>query len=332
MDSATSPSAATAALPSGTVAFLFTDIEGSTVRWDRDPAAMQHAVRRHDELMKAIIAEHAGHVFKTIGDAFCAVFWHPSDALAAAVHAQRALAETDFAAVDGIEVRMALHVGSSDERDGDYFGPTLNRVARLLAIGHGGQVLVSGTAVEIAAHALPDNVTLKDLGEHKLKDLPQSEHVFQLGAPGLLADFPKLRSLGTFDTNLPQQLSSFIGRENDVADIERRLDEARLVTLFGAGGLGKTRCAQQVGAEMLEGFSDGVWFVDLAPLKDPTLVPHEIAAVFAVPESPNRPMLETLIKHLERKQALLLLDNCEHVIGEAAKTAVALLRGCPKIK
>src|SRR5271165_1220581 len=332
MDSATSPSAATAALPSGTVAFLFTDIEGSTVRWDRDPAAMQQAVRRHDELMRTIIAEHAGHVFKTIGDAFCAVFWNPSDALAAALHAQLALEETDFSAVDGVRVRMAVHVGTSDERDGDYFGPTLNRVARLLAIGFGGQVLLSGNAAESATSDLPAGVTLRDLGEHRLKDLTAPERVFQLVAGSLQADFPKLRSLGVFDTNLPQQLSSFVGRENDVADIERRLDEARLVTLFGAGGLGKTRCAQQVGAEMLEGFSDGVWFVDLAPLKDPTLVPHEIAAVFAVPESPNRPMLETLIKHLERKQALLLLDNCEHVIGEAAKTAVALLRGCPKIK
>jgi len=335
MDSATSSSAwasEAAALPSGTVAFLFTDIEGSTVRWDRDPAAMQHAVRRHDELMKAIIAEHAGHVFKTIGDAFCAVFWHPSDALAAAVHAQRALAETDFAAVDGIEVRMALHVGSSDERDGDYFGPTLNRVARLLAIGHGGQVLISGSAAELADQQLPPGITLRDLGEHRLKDLTAPERVFQLLGAGLQAEFPKLRSLGLFDTNLPQQLSSFVGRENEIAEIERLLKEARLVTLFGAGGLGKTRCAQQVGAAVLEQFGDGVWFVDLASLGDPSLVPNEIAAIFAVRELPNRPMLETLTAHLERKHALLLLDNCEHLIGEAAKTAATILSGCPKIK
>jgi predicted ATPase/class 3 adenylate cyclase len=319
------------ALPTGTVAFLFTDIEGSTVRWDRDPSAMQDAVRRHDALMRAAIAEHEGHVFKTIGDAFCAVFWRVDQAARAALDAQRALAEADFSAVDGVRVRMALHVGTSDERDGDYFGPTLNRVARLLAIGYGGQVLLSGSAAEIVAGAL-DDVELRDLGDHRLKDLSARERVFQLSAPGLPSDFPRLRSLDVFDTNLPQQLSSFIGREKDVADIEHLLEDARLVTLFGAGGLGKTRCCQRVGRDLLERFSDGVWFIDLAPLRDPALVASEVASVFGVQEQSNRGMLDTLVAHLERKDALLLLDNCEHVVGEAATTASAVLAGCPKIK
>ncbi len=311
---------------------MFTDIEGSTIRWDRDRVAMQRAVRLHDELMRAAIGRHNGHVFKTIGDAFCAAFHLVEEAMGAALDAQRTLAEGDFADVDGIRVRMALHVGTADERDGDYFGPTLNRVARLLAIGHGGQVLVSGTAAELAAHAIPEGATLKDLGEHKLKDLSQSEHVYQLAGAGLPAEFPKLRSLGAVDTNLPQQLSSFLGRENDVAAIEKLLDAGRLVTLFGAGGLGKTRCSQQLGAKLLERFSDGVWFVDLAPLSDAALVPNEVGAVFGVQEPANRPMLEALVSRLERKNALILLDNCEHVIGEAARTAAVILAACPKIK
>ena len=320
------------ALPSGTVAFMFTDIEGSTVRWDRNPAAMQEALRRHDALMRTVIEAEGGHVFKTIGDAFCAVFRRVDDAVRAALEAQRVLAETDFSEVDGVRVRMAVHVGTSDERDGDYFGPALNRVARLLAIGHGGQVLLSGTAADMLAGHLPPGVELLDLGDHRLKDLSARERVFQLNRSGLQADFPKLRSIAGFETNLPQQLSSFVGRENDLADIERLVEESRLVTLFGAGGLGKTRCAQQIGAGFLERFGDGVWFVDLAPLSDSALVANEIATVFGVNELPNRPMLDTLTAHLERKHALLLLDNCEHVIGQAAKTTAAILAGCPKIK
>ena len=320
------------ALPSGTVTFMFTDIEGSTVRWDRDRVAMQQAVRLHDDLMRAAIARHDGHVFKTIGDAFCAVFTFVGDGLAAALDAQRTLAENDFSAVDGIRVRMALHVGTADERDGDYFGPTLNRVARMLAIGHGGQVLVSGAAAAFAETALPDGALLIDKGEHRLKDLSQPERVYQLSAPGLATEFPALRSLGVFDSNLPQQLSSFVGRENDVAIIERLLDGARLVTLFGTGGLGKTRCSQQVGAKVLETFADGVWFVDLAPLADPALVPNEIGTIFGVQETANRPMLETLVAYLARKNVLLILDNCEHVIGEAARSAAAILAAAPKVK
>jgi predicted ATPase/class 3 adenylate cyclase len=317
-------------LPSGTVAFLFTDVEGSTVRWDRDAAAMQRAVRRHDDLMRAAIVAHNGHVFKTIGDAFCAVFWQVDDALRASLAAQRSLDAEDFSSVEGMRVRMALHVGSSDERDGDYFGPTLNRVARLLAIGHGGQVLLSGKAAESVA-ALPSDVTFKDLGDHRLKDLTASEHVFQVIAAGLAVDFPKLRSLSVLSNNLPLQIASLVGRESDVIEIKSLLEGSRLVTLTGTGGVGKTRCALQVGAETLDEFADGVWFIDLAPLHDPSLVPNVIASVLDVQETPTQSMHDALINHLRHKDLVLIVDNCEHVVAEASKIAGAILRDCPNV-
>ncbi len=319
-------------MPTGEVAFLFSDIEGSTVRWDRSPAAMQLAVRRHDALMHAVIVAHHGRVFKTIGDAFCAVFWRIEDGIEAALEAQRALAAEDFIAVDGIRVRIALHVGSSDERDGDYFGPTLNRVARLLAIGHGGQVLLSAAATAAAGDRLPPAATIRDHGEHRLKDLTAPERVYQLVVPDLAAEFPALRSLSVLNNNLPLQLTSFVGRDRDVADIKGLLESSRLVTLFGAGGVGKTRCALQVGAELLDDFGDGVWFADLAPLGDPALVANAIASAFELQESPNHPMLDTLSNQLKGKQLLLILDNCEHLITEVARAAVTLLQACPKVK
>jgi len=317
--------------PSGTLAFFFTDIEGSTVRWDRDATAMTVALRRHDCLMREAIGANRGHVFKTIGDAFCAVFPTVDDGVCAAIAAQRALADEDFSAVEGVSVRMALHVGTADERDGDYFGPTLNRVARLLAVGHGGQVLLSATAAALARTGLQD-VTLRDLGEHRLKDLSASERIYQLEAPGLGTDFPRLASLAASKTNLTHQLSSFIGREREVAAIYDLLRVSRLVTVFGTGGLGKTRCSLQVGAASIEAFPDGVWFTDLAAIGDPALVPNAVADIFGIQESPRKPILETLIAALRSKDALLILDNCEHVIETASQTAAAILRGAPKIK
>ena len=229
------------ARPTGTVTFAFTDIEGSTQRWDRDRAAMQDAVRRHDALMQTAIAQHSGYVFKTIGDAFCAAFARPEDAVAAILDAQRTLGVEDFSRTDGLRVRAAIHTGTADERDGDYFGPALNRVARLLAIGHGGQVLVSGVTTDLVQGALPAQATLRDLGEHRLKDLARPEHVYQLLAPDLAADFPPLRSLRVLPNNLPLQLSTFVGRETEIVEIATLIEKHRLVTLVGSGGVGKTR-------------------------------------------------------------------------------------------
>jgi class 3 adenylate cyclase len=212
-------------LPSGTVSFAFTDIEGSTVRWDRDRAAMQDAVRRHDAIMRAAIADHDGYVFKTIGDAFCAAFWRPEDAVAAMLAAQHALEAEDFSVVDGIRVRAAVHTGTADERDGDYFGPVVNRVARLLSIGHGGQLLVTGVVESLTASLLPAHAMLRDLGVHRLKDLSAPEHVFEVVPSALARRHPPLRSLDAHANNLPTALSSFIGR----GELARRLGRRRVV-------------------------------------------------------------------------------------------------------
>ena len=242
------------ARPTGTVTFLFSDIEGSTVRWERDRDAMATALARHDALMRATLETRGAYVFKTMGDAFCAAFGTASDAIAAALDAQRALATADFSGVEGLPVRMALHSGSADERGGDYFGPAVNRVARLLAIGHGGQVLASGACMEVVQSELPQDCSLRDLGTHRLKDLAQPERVYQLIASDLAADFPALRSLDHLSNNLPAQLTSFVGREDDVAEITTLLEKHRLVTLTGAGGVGKTRTSLQVAANLIDSF------------------------------------------------------------------------------
>src|SRR5579862_1479280 len=207
--------------PTGTVTFLFTDIEGSTHRWERDRAAMQDAVRRHDRIVRDAIESHGGVVFKTIGDAYCAAFSDAGAAAAAAIDAQRRLAAEDFSAVDDVRVRMALHAGTADERDGDYFGPAVNRVARLLAIGHGGQVLLSNVAAEGARERLPDGAALRDMGRHRLKDIAEPEIVYQLVVPDLPQAFPALRSIGGSPNNLPLQLTSFVGRQRESAEVEQ---------------------------------------------------------------------------------------------------------------
>jgi predicted ATPase len=289
---------------------------------------MALALARHDALMRDAIERHGGYVFKTVGDAFCAVFHSPEHGVAATVAAQRALLAEDFSAVDGILVRMALHAGMADERGGDYFGPPVNRVARLLATGHGGQVLLSGTIAQLLRSELPESTTLRDLGAHRLKDLSSPERVYQLLSPGLLEEFPPLRSLSVLLNNLPPKLTSFVGREREVAEIGVLLHDHRLVTLTGAGGVGKTRCALQVGAELLDQSDDGVWLIELAPVLDSSLVESTIAHVFGIRQLQGRPISETLLGHLASKKLLLVLDNCEHVIEAARAVVAAILRAC----
>jgi predicted ATPase/class 3 adenylate cyclase len=316
--------------PSGTITFVFTEIEDGAQRWDRDRAAMQTAVRRHDAIVRDALEGHGGHVFKTTGDAFCAAFSNAADAVAAALALQTALAQQDFADVDGLRVRVAVHTGTADERDGDYFGPTVNRAARLLAIGHGGQVLLSKISVELARNRV-ELGGLRDLGKQKLKDLSEPEHVFQLDVPGAPAEFPALRSAGLGETNLPEEVKSFIGREADVAAITELFTHGRLVTLVGVGGVGKTSCALKAGAGLLANFSDGVWFVDLAAITDPTLVAAEVGQVFHLVESAKGAVLDALTAHLRGKQTLILLDNCEHLLETCCRIAAALLRACPGV-
>ncbi len=318
--------------PTGTVTFLFSDIEGSTVRWEHNPDAMAAALAQHDALVRAAMEARGGYVFKTVGDAFCVVFAAAPNAIAAALDAQRTLIAQDFASVDGLRVRMALHSGHAEERDGDYFGPTLNRVARLLAIAHGGQVLVSGRCAEYVERLMPPESSLRDLGAHRLKDLAQPERVYQLVAPDLPGEFPQLRSLDHLSNNLPGQVTSFVGRQEVVAEIRALLERHRLVTLVGAGGAGKTRCAIQVGAELVDASTDGVWLVELAPISDPSLVVSAIALALNAQESPNRPQLDALITYLKRKRLLIILDNCEHLVDESRAIVSAILRGCPDVR
>ncbi|MGB6518855.1 MAG: adenylate/guanylate cyclase domain-containing protein, partial [Candidatus Cybelea sp.] len=320
------------ARPTGTVTFAFTDIEGSTVRWERDREAMKYAVRRHDALMQTAIARHNGYVFKTIGDAFCAAFARPEDAVAAILDAQRAIAAEDFSAIDGLRVRAALHVGTADERDGDYFGPAVNRVARLLTTGYGGQVLLSGPCADVVQAKLPPHCSLRDLGAHRLKDLAQPERVYQLMTPDLPQAFPALRSLDHLSNNLPAQLTSLVGREDDVAEITALVHEHRLVTLTGAGGVGKTRASLQIAANLIEGFSDGVWLIELAPLTSGDYIPSAVAQALEVRLATEGGPVESLVRALKGKQALLVFDNCEHLVDAAARVISAILRGCSRVK
>jgi predicted ATPase/class 3 adenylate cyclase len=319
-------------LPSGTVTFLFTDIEGSTERWERYREPMKAAVRKHEEIIRAAVEAHDGYVFKSIGDAQCAAFYNVADAIAAALDAQRVLQKEDWSAVDGVKVRMAVHTGHTDERQGDYFGPAVNRVARLLAIGHGGQVLVSGASTDLAQGELPSLASLRDLGAHRLKDLTHPEQVYQLTAPDLTLEFPPLRSLEALPNNLPLQITSFVGRDLELLTLSDALGKHRLLTLVGAGGVGKTRFALQAAAELLDRYEDGVWLVELAPISDPDLVPSAVASVFHVREVENRTVTEALLHTLKPRKALIIFDNCEHVVEAAARLIDQILRNCPHIR
>jgi len=324
--------ASPAPAPTGTVVFLFSDIEGSTQRWEEYPEAMPEALARHDALMRAAIGARGGHVFKTIGDAFCCAFHTVPSAVDAAVEAQRAIGAESWSGVRGLAVRMAIHVGLADERDGDYFGPTVNRVASLIAIAHGGQVILSGAAAGLIAGVPGARVSLKDLGQHRLRDLASPEQVYQVISPGIAQVFPPLRSVNALPNNLPLQLTTFVGRERELDEIEGLLRNVRLLTLLGTGGVGKTRCAIQAAADVLDEMPDGAWFVDLAPIADPNLIHAAMLGALGVREDADRPALQTIVDHLKPRTTLLVLDNCEHVIGEAARAADAILRACEHVK
>jgi predicted ATPase/class 3 adenylate cyclase len=319
--------------PSGTVAFLFTDIEGSTKRWERDTAAMRAAVERHLTLLDDAITAQNGVLFKTIGDAVQAAFPSVPAAVAAAVAAQSELRHEDWGGPGPLRVRMAVHVGEATPRDGDYIAPCLNRLARLLGTGYGEQILLSEAARTMADGALPPGCDLLDLGSHRLRDLLQPEHIYQLRGPGLVADFPPLKSLDRHLHNLPAQPTALLGREPEVAATRALLEHegAHIVTLTGPGGTGKTRLGLQVGAELVEEFADGVWFVPLAAIADPDLVVPAIAQPLGVRETPGEPLLNTLQAHLLEKHALLLLDNFEHLTAAAAAVS-ALLAACPQVQ
>jgi predicted ATPase/class 3 adenylate cyclase len=321
-------------LPRGTVTFLFTDVEGSTRLWAEHPAAMPAVLRRHDALIEREVVRCGGVVVRPRGegDSRFAVFARAGEAVAAAAALQQALHAEPWPAALPLRVRVALHTGDAELWDGDYYGSAVNRCARLRAIAHGGQTLLSQATYDLVRDALPAGVRVRDLGEHRLSDLQRLEQVFQLLAGGLPTEFPPLRSLESLPNNLPLQLTSFVGREKEMGAVRSLLTGTRLLTLTGPGGTGKTRLAVHLAADLLERYPQGVWLVELAPLADPALVPQALATVLGVREDANRPLPATLAEVLRPKQLLLLLDNCEHLIEACAQLADALLRACPHVQ
>jgi predicted ATPase/class 3 adenylate cyclase/Tfp pilus assembly protein PilF len=319
-------------LPLEAVTILFTDIEKSTALWEQDAARMSRALAAHDALARRVVEARRGTVIKMTGDGMHAVFNAAHDALAASLDLQQAVA--DPAATDGLalHVRCGIHAGLVERRDSDCFGSPVNRAARIMASAHGGQVLLSQAAVELLRDLLPVPVTLRDLGTVRLKDLATPERVYQAVHPALRQDFPALRSLEATPNNLPQQPTSFIGRTREQWDVEQLLAKTRLLTLTGSGGCGKTRLALQIAADALDRYVDGVWFVELAPLSDPELVPQSVAAVLGLKEEPGTPLVRTLTDHLKDRRLLLLLDNCEHLLDACARLVDAVLRQCPGVR
>jgi len=324
-------------LPSGAVTFALSDIEGSTRRWQEDETAMRDSLARHDAIVRSTIAAHAGHVVKHTGDGMMAVFAGAADAIAAAVEAQRALHDADWGPLR-LVVRFAVHSGEAHERDGDYFGPTLNRVARLLAVAHGGQILVSSTAGALARERLEGGITLVDVGEHRLRDLDRPERVFQACADGLQREFPPLRSATSSLRGFPATRTRIIGRERLLAEIAERLDRASLVTLTGVGGSGKTRLAIEAGRRVGARLPDGAAFVDLSSLGDPDLIAQTVATAVGVPDtgtagrSGRDAAVEALLAYLAERRLLVVLDNCEHLIEGSADIVDRLLAACPDVK
>jgi predicted ATPase/class 3 adenylate cyclase len=318
-----------------TFTFLFTDIEGSTALLRRiGQNAYALVLDDHHAFIRSGLAAHDGREVKTMGDGFFAVFSSPSACVAAALEMQHGLETHDWPAGERVRVRMGVHTGEAAQTAAsDLMGLEVHRAARVAAIAYGGQVLLSETAAALVRDRLPPGAALADLGLHRLKDLGRPEQIFQLEAPGLQAEFPPLRSLGNpaLPNNLPTQLATFIGRERELADVKGLAETSRLVTLTGAGGAGKTRLSLQVAAELLDGSGDGVWLVELAPVADEDEVAPAIGAAVRIAGQPGRPILETLADALAPQNVLIVLDNCEHLIGACAKAADAILRRCPRV-
>jgi len=324
--------------PTGTVTFLFTDIEGSTRGWETDAAAMRAAFARQEAIIRHAVEANGGYAYKMVGDAFQAAFPTAPQALQAAIDAQVALHSETRPAGTGdtgekceVKVRMALHTGVTEERGDDYVGPILNRAARLLSAGHGAQILLSEVTQRLVQDDLPTDVWLLDMGQHRLKDLTRSEHIFQAVAPGLPSEFPPLKTLDNRPNNLPLQPTPLIGRERELAELGKLLasEQVRLLTLTGAGGTGKTRLGLQVASELLDDYPGGVWFVDLATLTDAALVPSAIAQTLRLREAPGKTVVDTLCDYLADKQILMVLDNFEQVM-DASEAVTALVKRAPR--
>ena len=316
-------------LPSGTVTFLFTDLEGSTRLWQEHPEAMQVASARHDDLVRALIEAHDGYVVKTTGDGFHAAFGAAHDAVHAAVAAQGALSTEAWGEIGPLVVRMGVHTGPAEIRDGDYYGTAVNRAARLMSVAHGGQIVVSLTTKELVQDR---GVELVDLGEHHLRDLARVDRVYQVVADGLPNEFPRLRSLEAFAGNLPLPTTSFVGRDVELAVVDTSLQSARLVTLTGVGGVGKTRLSLQVAAHALPRFPDGAWFCELAGATDDDSLLQVVMSTLGVTALPGTTPERSIVEFLRTRAALVLFDNCEHLLDAASQLVDAVLRECPNIR
>ena len=312
--------------------FLFTDIEGSTRLWDEQPERMQPALASHDALARATVGRHRGTLVKSTGDGIHAVFDDPLDGVLAVIALQQALGDPAATGGLGLRIRCGLHAGIVEQRDNDYFGSAVNRAARIMSAAHGGQALVSQSVADLVAGRLPPEVTLENLGVARLRDLARAESLFQIVHPALRRDFPPLRTLEAVSNNLPQQLTSFIGREREIRDVEALVRAGRLVTITGTGGLGKTRLSLQVAADLLDEFRGGVWLVELASFGDPRLVPQALASAIGIKEQSGGSLVEAIVRHLGDAPALLVLDNCEHLIAACAELAVQLLRSTPALR
>jgi predicted ATPase/class 3 adenylate cyclase len=314
-------------LPSGTVTFLFTDLEGSTRLWEEYPEGMKGALARHDDLMRRLIEAHAGYVVKATGDGFHAAFGSADGAVAAAVAIQTALAAEVWPDGVAMRVRMGVHVGETEERDGDYFGSAVNQAARLMGVAHGGQIVCSG----VVAALVGERFELVDLGMHRLRDLETVMHVWQVITPGQRQSFPPPRSLDAYLSNLPVELSAFVGRERDVDALVGLLGRSRNVTVIGVGGVGKTRLALRVASEALPRYRDGVWFCDLAPVRRDEEVLDAVAAALGYVAAQGMTVEEGLRRFLEHKTLLLVLDNCEHLVASVAAFVTATLRAAREV-
>jgi predicted ATPase/class 3 adenylate cyclase/DNA-binding CsgD family transcriptional regulator len=315
-------------LPIGTVTLLLADVEASTHGWEERPDEMAASLNRLDQAVDEAVAAHAGvrPVEQGEGDSFVAAFARASDALSCALEVQRRLAD------EPLRLRIGVHTGEVQLRDGGrYVGSALNRAARLRDAGHGGQILLSQVSHDLIIDRLPEDTMVKDLGSHRLKDLGRPEHVFQVAGPHQRTDFPPLRSLDHLRNNLPVQLTSFVGREPELAVLQKLLPETRLLTLTGAGGCGKTRLALELAARVIDHHPDGAWLVDLAPVTDPKAIPSAVASAVGVREQQGSRLLDTLVDHFASQEAVLLLDNCEHLVEGAAEVAERLLVGCPAL-
>ncbi len=293
---------------------------------------MGAALARHDALARSVLLQHHGVLVKMTGDGMQAVFDDPHDALRATLEFQQGLETQNSIGELRLAARCGLHAGVVERRDNDYFGNAVNRAARIMSAAHGGQVLLSEVVADLVANRLPADVRLRDLGNVRLRDLAGPERLYQVVHPTLREGFPTLRSLESFPNNLPQQVTSFIGRERELADVGKLLAAHRLITLHGTGGIGKTRLSLQAAAAALAGFADGTWFVELAPLTDGDRVPQAVATVLGIKEDAGRPVAEALNRTLRDRSLLLVLDNCEHLVQACAELAVMLLRAAPGVK